>query len=65
MAPHGAEGVDERLIWFAGEPEIPRTTKAYKGRVQRIRALGNSLVPVIPEMIGHAIMEWERCQIGT
>jgi len=31
-----------------------------KDRVARLKALGNSLVPQIPEMIGRAILAYEK-----
>jgi hypothetical protein len=35
---------------------VPRVAKGVPDRVNRLRALGNSLIPQIPEMIGRAIM---------
>jgi DNA (cytosine-5)-methyltransferase 1 len=42
-------------IW-ATEPDVGRVAHGVPARVDRLRALGNSLVPQIPELIGRAIM---------
>lgn len=38
------------------EPELDRVADGVPNRVDRIAALGNAVVPQIPEMIGRAIM---------
>ena len=39
------------------EPEnVPRVAHGVKNRVNRLKALGNAVIPQIPEMIGRAIM---------
>ena len=43
-------------IWCA-EPDVGRVANGVPGRVDRLRALGNAVVPQIPEMIGRAIMD--------
>lgn len=51
--------------WWATEPNICRMVNGSSTRVdrrERLIALGNSLVPQIPEMIGRAIMEREKYQ---
>jgi hypothetical protein len=45
-------------IWEI-EPDIPRGAVGVKNRVDRLRALGNAVVPQIPEIIGRAIMQME------
>lgn len=42
-------------IWDA-EPDIPRVLRGVPNRVPRLRALGNAVVPQIPEMVGRWIM---------
>jgi site-specific DNA-cytosine methylase len=59
-----ADGLSARLldigsIWNI-EPDIPRVTTGEKNRVKKLKALGNSVVPQIPEIIGRLIMEVER-----
>ena len=61
---HGVfEGLDQTGIadpWAGGEwPGVPRVAKGVPDRVSRLRALGNSLVPQIPEMLGRAILARE------
>jgi DNA (cytosine-5)-methyltransferase 1 len=54
--PHEAEGLG---IWEV-EPDIPRVALGVRNRVAQLKALGNSLVPQIPEMIGRAILAHEK-----
>jgi len=42
------------------EPDIGRVATGVSQRVDKLRALGNSLVPQIAEWIGRQILEWER-----
>jgi DNA (cytosine-5)-methyltransferase 1 len=44
-----------RSVW-AVEPDVGRVADGIRSRVDRLRCLGNSVVPQIPEMLGHAIM---------
>jgi hypothetical protein len=34
----------------------------FPGRVDQLKQLGNAVVPQIPELLGSAILEWERAQ---
>jgi len=45
--------------WWAAEPDVDRVAHGISQRVDRLRALGNSVVPQIPEMIGKAILAAE------
>jgi DNA (cytosine-5)-methyltransferase 1 len=45
---------------WAIEPRIPRVVNGFPGRLDRLKQLGNAVVPQIPEMIGNAILEFER-----
>ena len=45
-----------RFGW-APEPRVPRVAHGLPNIVDRRSALGNAVVPQIPEMIGHAILE--------
>jgi len=42
------------------EPPVGRVAHGVPSRVDRLKALGNSVVPQIPEMIGRAILEADR-----
>ena len=57
------DGVSSRLDRHQGfrvEPEIPRVAENIPDRVNRLKALGNSIVPQIIYHIGMAILEEER-----
>ena len=46
--------------WWETEPNVGRVADGLPGRVYRLRALGNSIVPQIAEEIGKAIMLAEK-----
>jgi hypothetical protein len=50
---------DEALGIWEREPDIGRVAHGIKHRVDRLRALGNAVVPQIPELIGRAILARE------
>jgi len=45
----------ERGHWLV-EPDVGRVADGVPARVDRLRSLGNAVVPQIPEIIGRAIM---------
>lgn len=45
---------------WAVEPDVGRVADGVPARVDRLRSLGNALVPQIAEWIGRRILEWER-----
>jgi len=47
--------------WWSSQPQICRVDDGTAGRVDRLRSLGNAVVPAIPEMIGRAILEARIC----
>jgi DNA (cytosine-5)-methyltransferase 1 len=49
----------EQSDWWLVEPDVGRVAHRVPARVHRLRALGNSLVPQIAEIIGRAIMNTE------
>ncbi len=50
---NAASGAEQWLI----EPNVGRVANGIPNRVDRLKALGNAVVPQIPEIIGHAILE--------
>ena len=48
-------------VWSV-EPDIGRVAVGVPNRVDRLRALGNAVVPQIPELIGRAILRAEGLQ---
>jgi len=49
----------EHQSWWQSEPDVGRVAHGVPGRVHRLKALGNSIVPKIAEEIGKAIMKAE------
>jgi DNA (cytosine-5)-methyltransferase 1 len=45
--------------WWGSEPDVGRVAARVPKRVDRLKALGNAVVPQIPEMIGRAILAAE------
>ena len=58
----GASGaVDKLEAWgWAHEPDVGRVAHGVPKRVDRLKQLGNAVVPQIPELIGRAIMDYEN-----
>lgn len=46
---------------WAAEPDVGRVAYGVPNRVDRLRALGNAVVPQVAEHVGRLIMEAERC----
>lgn len=57
--PRSARGIAG--TWLT-ESDIRRVADGIPCRVDRLRALGNAVVPQIPEIIGRAILAWEQQQ---
>jgi DNA (cytosine-5)-methyltransferase 1 len=49
----------EALGWWDTEPPVGRVARSVPHRVDRLRSLGNALVPQIAEWLGRRILEWE------
>ena len=45
--------------WWGIEPNVGRVAHGVPARVDRLRSLGNAVVPQIPEIIGRAILQAE------
>jgi DNA (cytosine-5)-methyltransferase 1 len=52
-------GLNRHADYWLVEPELGRVAHGVPNRVDRLRALGNALVPQIAELIGRRIIEWE------
>jgi DNA (cytosine-5)-methyltransferase 1 len=50
----------ERSDWWLVEPDVGRVAHGIPARVDRLRALGNAVIPQVVEMIGRAIMATEE-----
>lgn len=46
----------ERASWWTTEPDVDRVAHGIPKRVDRLRGLGNAIVPQIAELIGQAIL---------
>ena len=55
-----AEGYSRASGWWQAEPEICRVDDGTPRSAHRLRQLGNSVVPQIPEILGRAILEADR-----
>jgi DNA (cytosine-5)-methyltransferase 1 len=51
-----------RIGWWESEPDVGRVAHGVSGRVHRLKALGNAIVPQIAEEIGKAILKAERAE---
>lgn len=57
---HEALAFAQCADWWEAEPPVGRVADGIPGRVDRLEALGNAVVPQVVEVIGRAIMEHER-----
>ena len=63
-AQPGMGGMVDGLSFWMDEPAIGRVATGVPQRVDRLKGLGNAVIPQIPEMIGHAILEAENERIS-
>jgi DNA (cytosine-5)-methyltransferase 1 len=57
----GISGGLQKIYWKDSKPPVCGMANGFPGRVDRLKQLGNSIVPQIAEIIGKAIMEYEMC----
>lgn len=50
--------------WWAAEPRVGRVADGVPGRVDRLRALGNAVVPQVAEWIGRLILAADRTEVA-
>jgi len=55
--PTGCSDEEDRSNWWLVESDVGRVAHGVPNRVDRLKQLGNSVVPQIPEIIGRAILE--------
>ena len=60
LAGKAAHNGDARGVEWAVEPDVGRVAHGVPARVDRLKCLGNAVVPQIPELIGRAIMATGR-----
>ena len=56
----GVRGGEHTEGWWNAEPAVGRVAHGVPARVDRIRCLGNAVVPDIPHLIFRAIKAWEE-----
>ena len=52
-------------IWMEEPEGVPRVAQDIIGRTPRLKQLGNSVVPQIPEFLGHCILNYENEKGGV
>jgi DNA (cytosine-5)-methyltransferase 1 len=50
---------------WAVEPDVGRVAHGVPGRVDRLKQLGNAVVPQIPQILGEAILDWEKSRVSA
>lgn len=64
LQQEGSEREERRRIgnssWWAAQPDVARVVYGFPRQVDYVRALGNAVVPQIPEVLGKAILEVEH-----
>lgn len=50
---------EARTSWWFSEPDVGRVANGVPSRMDRLKELGNAVVPDIPEIIGQAILQAE------
>ena len=54
----GRMGRNYRNVCWAVEPDVGRVADGVPARVDRLRALGNAVVPQVAEYVGERLIEW-------
>jgi DNA (cytosine-5)-methyltransferase 1 len=58
--PRDRGSISRGSAWWSVEPDVGRVAHGVPKRVDRLKSLGNSLIPHIPYYIGKSILEVER-----
>jgi DNA (cytosine-5)-methyltransferase 1 len=56
-------GITAGRGWWLSEPDVGRVAHGVPARVDRLKGLGNAVVPQIPELIGRAIMKVANAEV--
>jgi DNA (cytosine-5)-methyltransferase 1 len=51
--------------WWSVEPSVGRVAHGVSGRVDRLKQLGNAVVPQMPQLLGGAILDWEKTRAAA
>ena len=51
--------IPQRNSWWEAEPNVGRVADGVPARLDRLKSLGNAVVPQIPQIIGQWIMQYE------
>ena len=54
-----------KYIWMEEPSHVPRVAQKIPGRLKRLKQLGNSVVPQIPEFLGYCILNYEKEKGGV
>jgi DNA (cytosine-5)-methyltransferase 1 len=49
----------ERITWWETEPDVGRVAHGVPSRVDRLRGLGNAVVPQVAELIGRMVIDYD------
>ena len=52
--------IERYIHYWSSEPSVGRVANGVPNRVDRLKQLGNAVVPQIPQLIGEAILQAER-----
>jgi len=57
--------VPQRHSWWQVEPSVGRMADGVPSRMDRLKQLGNAVVPQIPQLLGEAILDWEKTRAAA
>jgi DNA (cytosine-5)-methyltransferase 1 len=60
--PQGARTAPNRCGWWNVEPGVGRVVDGFPARVDRLRGLGNAVVPQVAEFVGQQIVAFEEAR---
>jgi DNA (cytosine-5)-methyltransferase 1 len=63
MGKQRTEQESERSDWWAVEPDVGRVAHGVPSRVDRLKCLGNAVVPQVSQKIGEMILSYEKRKV--